>query len=895
MDRYRVSLSGTWDFLYEGESKWREILVPGCWETLGDSKRRSGPAWYRKRIVVPSELAAQRLWLCFQGVSYHCIVYVDGEEVGSHTGIWDAFRVEITDAVEPGEAAEISVRVTKPAGLEAGPDSPGLEGDFPLRETLAGFLPYVWGNMFGGLWQDVFFEATGSVVIEEARIRGDAQGCFRAHAQCSEEASVVCEIFDPEGKVVNTEKATSTTFTHSAAIADPQRWSPLTPALYRAQFTVENGNGDEAGDSRSVRFGFRSLQARGSTLLLNGTPIYPRMVLSWGWYPWSLNSNPGLEQVRSDWLQLRSLGYNGVKFCLWVPPRYYFDLADETGMLLWLEFPMWLPKVTERFRRQAAVEYKRITRELCSHPSIVLYSLGCELNKAADPSLLESLYVSMKAYVGDALVRDNSGSGEAYDGLLDEFADYYDYHFYCEPQFFRLLVDSFVPRWRREQPWLFGEYCDSDTFRNLEQLFKAHGRTPLWWTVKDADRNPQGARWTYEIGEHEQRLRASGLWDHSDQLERISIRQALLHRKLTLELTRTYREISGYVVTGERDTPISTAGMFDDSGRLKFDPESFRSHNQETLLTLGWDRRRAWVRGGDRAAYWDTFCYRSGDRVRAHLICSHYGRVTAPAKVRWSVSFPGSSPFAEGDGRCDGPLEPGSVREVCLAEFEAPAIEKPARATMQAEIDVGTESSRNSWSLWFFPEDFWHDVEPFHLFDPGGRMASLRKLAPVEDNDLSTSRVVLAVSWNEDICGVVASGGRAVVIADNRTSRPPIPTVTMPFWRESVKIIEPHPAWGDFPHEGWVDLQFYAIATDMVLDTGKIADASPILRRLDARTMFLHDYAVEVPHGRGSMIVSSLRFDGGLGDQPGCVGQSPSAAYLLRCWLRYLQRRLDGP
>ncbi len=79
------------------------------------------------------------------------------------------------------------------------------------------------------------------------------------------------------------------------------------------------------------------------------------------------------------------------------------------------------------------------------HPSVILYSLGCELGRQVGADILAPLYALVKALAGDALVRDNSGSGEAYGGLLNEFADYYDYHFYAELQFFRDLIDSFMP------------------------------------------------------------------------------------------------------------------------------------------------------------------------------------------------------------------------------------------------------------------------------------------------------------------------------------------------------------------------------------------------------------------------------------------------------------------
>src|SRR6266536_5891793 len=173
---HQISLSGIWDFRLDEEPTWRPIPVPGCWEALGVRKDRSGPAWYRARFVVPSEWIGRRIWLHFGAVSYHCAITVNGRAVGEHTGLWDAFVVEISDAVARGEAAELLVRVEKPAGMERGPASARLPGAFPLRETLAGFLPYVWGQIFGGIWQDVALAATGRVVFGDLHVCGAPDG-----------------------------------------------------------------------------------------------------------------------------------------------------------------------------------------------------------------------------------------------------------------------------------------------------------------------------------------------------------------------------------------------------------------------------------------------------------------------------------------------------------------------------------------------------------------------------------------------------------------------------------------------------------------------------------------------------------------------------------------------
>src|SRR5262249_24589412 len=155
------------------------------------------------------------------------------------------------------------------------------------------------------------------------------------------------------------------------------------------------------------------------------------------------------------------------------------------------------------------------------------------------------------------------------------------------------------------------------------------------------------------------------------------------------------REISGYVITGEVDTPISTAGMWDEQGQLTFDAEVFQGFNGDLVALVGWDKRRAWIDGGDRAAYWDTWRYRAGMLVRPHLLASQYGRASGASHVRWSVAFDGEQPFAAGE--VAGPaLGPGALRELGVAEFLAPPVTAPRRATLRVELSIGDEQAANS-------------------------------------------------------------------------------------------------------------------------------------------------------------------------------------------------------
>ena len=146
-------LSDGWQARRVGTTDWHSVRVPGCWEDTGIAKDDPGPVDYRTSFDVPDLGPGERLWLRFGAVSYACTVYVDEQPVGEHVGMWDAFEVEVTSAAQPGRTgarSTLRVRAEKPASLTGGPDAPPVPGSYPTRETLAGFLPYVWGHVHGG-------------------------------------------------------------------------------------------------------------------------------------------------------------------------------------------------------------------------------------------------------------------------------------------------------------------------------------------------------------------------------------------------------------------------------------------------------------------------------------------------------------------------------------------------------------------------------------------------------------------------------------------------------------------------------------------------------------------------------------------------------------------------
>jgi len=76
--------------------------VPGTWEAQGYARRVDGPAEFQRVVTVPAEWAGRRVHLQFDAVSYHADVQVNGVDVGTHTGSWTPFALDVTDAIRPG-------------------------------------------------------------------------------------------------------------------------------------------------------------------------------------------------------------------------------------------------------------------------------------------------------------------------------------------------------------------------------------------------------------------------------------------------------------------------------------------------------------------------------------------------------------------------------------------------------------------------------------------------------------------------------------------------------------------------------------------------------------------------------------------------------------------------
>lgn len=189
-------------------------------------------------------------------------------------------------------------------------------------------------------------------------------------------------------------------------VPNAKLWSPEEPRLYQLVAQLIDANGYTA--SIQAHFGLRKVEARGRYIYLNNQQIYLDGIL---YQPGSAT----YEEMKQHMYAMKELGCNLVRVHIaGVDPRIY-NLADEIGLLLWVEVPS--PHSSTHLSRQNhRAEMLRMLALIETNPSIIIWSLynedwGAE-DIASNPATREyitDMYHYMLINHPQFLVVDNDG------------------------------------------------------------------------------------------------------------------------------------------------------------------------------------------------------------------------------------------------------------------------------------------------------------------------------------------------------------------------------------------------------------------------------------------------------------------------------------------------------
>lgn len=326
------NLNGVWEFTGAssintppvGQTLPEGVLVPYPIESgLSGIQRHQDYMFYRRTFTVPSTWNGRRVLLNFGAVTWETRVWVNGTQVGTHTGGYDAFSFDITGALRSGSNEVI-----------VGAYSPVDGSRFPIgkqRRNPSG----IWYTAASGIWQTVWLEPVAANHITRLDTTPDVPaGVLDLVVQGTAGQQVRAEVLSG-GTVVGT--ATGVVGAHiRVPVPNARLWSPSDPYLYDLRVTLGT-------DTVTGYFGMRSLGKAvvGGVLrpLLNGKFVFQLGTLDQGYWPDGIYTAPTDEALRFDLERQKALGFTMVRKHIKVEPARWYYWADRLGLMVWQDMP----------------------------------------------------------------------------------------------------------------------------------------------------------------------------------------------------------------------------------------------------------------------------------------------------------------------------------------------------------------------------------------------------------------------------------------------------------------------------------------------------------------------------------------------------------------------------
>jgi len=370
-------------------AKAPRLKVPGDWNTQRESLFfYEGPVWYERDFTYqPKEHT--RVFLHVGAANYKSWFWVNGQKVCEHEGGYTSFNCEVTAAVHAGDnfvvAAVDNTRhedgvptletdwwnyggLTRSVSLIEVPETFIDQYDVHLsRAPETKITPH--GNDFGIIGSLHFVHIDGWVHVIGGHV-GD-----KVEVQIPELRSTGSGVLAVDGRAQ----------VH-LVVSDIERWSPETPKLYKVRITAGQ-------DAIEDLIGFRTVETRGTQILLNGKPIFLRGISIHAEAPYRTgraNTDKDAETLLS-WA--KEMGCNFVRLAHYPHDETMLRAADRMGLMVWSENPVYWalqfdnPKVLAKAEQQLEEEIGTSR----NHASIILWSMANETpNTEARTHFLET-------------------------------------------------------------------------------------------------------------------------------------------------------------------------------------------------------------------------------------------------------------------------------------------------------------------------------------------------------------------------------------------------------------------------------------------------------------------------------------------------------------------------
>ena len=381
------------------DSQWRSLSLPHDWGVEGPFKQEYpgetgklpwwGVGWYRKHLNIPAADAGQRIYLDVDGAMSYATVWLNGQFVGGWPYGYASWRVDLTPFLKFGGENVVAIRLDNPRNSSRWYPGGGIYRNVWLVKTTPVHVAH-WGTYV----TTPEVKPTAATVKIQVHVDNDLANdavvtvkneIFELKADGSPGKSVATQTTDNLKVSGHQSQAAESQVT----LKNPRLWSLTTPQRYVLATTIEQ-NGKPV-DHYETPFGVRTIEFTGTNgFLLNGQRVPLDGVCDHA----DLGALGTVVNVRGLERQieiLKEMGCNAIRTSHNPPAPELLDLCDRMGMLVMDEsFDCWKRSKTPNdyhllFSDWHEKDWRAELRRDRNHPSIILWSIGNEINEQGRP------------------------------------------------------------------------------------------------------------------------------------------------------------------------------------------------------------------------------------------------------------------------------------------------------------------------------------------------------------------------------------------------------------------------------------------------------------------------------------------------------------------------------
>jgi len=397
-----ISLNGIWQ-IAEGKkdivpAKFdHTIQVPGLVSLAVPSFKDVGPKvkdrgslsqtdklreafWYRREFTL-EESVPTTAFLKISKANYGTKIFLNGKYAGDHYPCFTPGYFNVKNFLKPG-VNELLVCVG--SSTDAVPDSIPNGLDFEKER----YIPGIYDNVeliISGIPQIVYVQAIPDVVHQQLQVQltvkkfDTVKASTIAFTVKESKSGKIVGVLKKEQKLSDSENLVDA----KIPINNCHLWSPEDPFLYTLEVTTD-------GDKKQVAFGMREFHFDALThqAILNGKPYFMRgsNITLYRFFEDSACKNLPWDTswVRRLFKSFKQFHWNSFRFCIGLPPAFWYKVADEEGFLIQDEFPIWYGGIgwnnwPGKLKTPELVkEYTEWIHENWNHPCVIIWDASNE-------------------------------------------------------------------------------------------------------------------------------------------------------------------------------------------------------------------------------------------------------------------------------------------------------------------------------------------------------------------------------------------------------------------------------------------------------------------------------------------------------------------------------------